>query len=498
MSDKTIELKNISKLYPGVHALDAVDFEIEKGEVHCLVGQNGSGKSTLIKILSGVEKAEPGAQIYINGEISKHHDSKASMEKGVQVIYQDLSLFSNLTVKENIGFRNNIRKNAYLINWKDMEKTAKKALELIDVDIDVNTKVEDLSIAQQQLVEIAKALTGELSLLILDEPTASLTKKEVNSLFKVIEGLRLKGISILFVSHKLNEIFEIAEKVTILRDGKKIGVYDSKELDNDKLVYLMTGTKESYQLPKPLPKDSKVILEAKNLSKAKNYKNISFSLKKGEILGITGLLGSGRTELALTIFGMNPQDSGELIYENKKVKWQSNHEAVQAGIGYVPEDRMNHGLIMTQSIQDNLTITTIEKYLNKFGLIKEEESTKALVKKVKELGIKIGMKEAAVKTLSGGNAQKIVLSKWLLVNPKVLILDEPTIGIDVIAKNSIHRLIKDLAEKEGMSIIMISDEVQEVLNNCHRILVMKKGMIVSEFRPEETNENELLEKFNLA
>lgn len=498
MPDKTIELKNISKLYPGVHALDAVDFEIAKGEVHCLVGQNGSGKSTLIKILSGVETPELGSEIYINGELCKNHDSKSSMEKGVQVIYQDLSLFSNLTVKENIGFRNNIRSNSPLVKWKGMAKTAKEALELIDVDIDINAKVEELSIAQQQLVEIAKALTGELSLLILDEPTASLTKKEVNSLFKVIEGLREKGISILFVSHKLNEIFEIAEKVTIIRDGKKIGVYDSAELDHDKLVYLMTGTTESYKLPKPLLDDAKVVLEARNLSKAKNYKNISFSLKEGEILGITGLLGSGRTELALTLFGMNPQDSGELIYDGKEVKWQSNHDAVQGGIGYVPEDRMNHGLIMEQSIQDNLTITTIEKYLNKFGLINEAASTEALETKVKELGIKIGLKEAAVKTLSGGNAQKIVLSKWLLVNPKVLILDEPTIGIDVIAKNSIHSLIKQLAEKQGMSIIMISDEVQEVLNNCHRVLVMTKGQIVCEFKPEETTEEELLERFNLA
>ncbi len=498
MTDKTIELKNISKLYPGVQALDAVDFEITKGEVHCLVGQNGSGKSTLIKILSGVVTAEPGAEIYINGSLIKHPNPKLSMEEGVQVIYQDLSLFSNLTVKENIGFRNNIRSNSPLVEWKGIKKTAEEALALIDVELDINAKVEELSIAQQQLVEIAKALTGELSLLILDEPTASLTKKEVNSLFKVIEGLRKKGISILFVSHKLNEIFEIAEKVTILRDGKKVGVYDSSELDHDKLVYLMTGTSESYELPKSLQRGAELILEARNLSKARNYKDISFSLKKGEILGITGLLGSGRTELALTLFGMNPQDSGELIYDGKEVKWHSNKEAVQAGIGYVPEDRMNHGLIMDQSIQDNLMITTIKRYLNRLGLIKEEECTKVLEKKVEELEIKIGMKEAPVKTLSGGNAQKVVLSKWLLVNPKVLILDEPTIGIDVIAKNSIHNLIKQLVEERGMSVIMISDEVQEVLNNCHRVLVMRNGMIVYEFRPEETTESELLENFNLA
>ena len=497
MSEKTIELKNISKVYPGVRALDTINFEIGRGEVHCLVGQNGCGKSTLIKIMSGVEKPEPGAEIYINGELCKHLNSHISMSKGVQVIYQDLSLFSNLTVKENIAFRDNIRKKSLFVNWKEVDKIARKALELIDVDIDINAKVGTLSIAQQQLVEIAKALTGDLSLLILDEPTASLTGKEVRSLFRVITNLKNKGISILFVSHKLNEIFEIAEKVTVMRDGKIIGDFTPSELDHDRLVYLMTGMRELYKQPKPIGNDYEVVMEARNLSKNKNYKDISFKLKKGEILGITGLLGSGRTELALTLYGMNPYDSGELIFEGKAVKWTSNREACAAGVGYVPEDRLNCGLIMNQSIEDNLTITTIKSYLSRFGLINSGERLKALNTKVKELGIKFSMPEAAVKMLSGGNSQKVVLAKWLLVNPKVLILDEPTIGIDVIAKNSIHTLIKSLAEN-GMSIIMISDEVQEVLQNCHRILVMSKGRIVFEFTPDQITDKELLEKFNLA
>ncbi|PKM58597.1 MAG: hypothetical protein CVU98_00150 [Firmicutes bacterium HGW-Firmicutes-3] len=492
-----IEMKNINKLYPGIQALNGVDFIIRRGEAHCLVGQNGSGKSTLIKILSGVEKPEPDSKIIIDGELCNHLNSKISMEKGIQVIYQDLSLFPNLTVAENIAFGSNREKHSKFVNWKNMDKIARKALDEIGVNIQLHKKVEELSIAQQQLVEIAKALTVELKLLILDEPTASLTKREVNSLFRVISRLKEKGISILFVSHKLNEVFEVAEQVTILRDGLKIGVYSPKELDHDKLVYFMTNTREDKNHPKPLEDDADVILNVKNLTKARNYKDISFELKKGEILGITGLLGSGRTELALSLFGMNPPDSGEIIFEKQEVKWRSNREAISAGIGYVPEDRMNHGLIMDQPIIDNITITTLLSYVNKAGLLEDGKRLEMLNEMKEELKIRMSLPEAAVKTLSGGNQQKIVLAKWLKVNPKILILDEPTIGIDVIAKNSIHTLIKVLANL-GMSIIMISSEIQEVQTNCHRILIMRDGKILCEFKPDELTEDELLEKYNLS
>lgn len=496
-SENTIELKNISKYYPGVHALDAVNFTIRRGEIHCLVGQNGCGKSTLIKVLSGIEKPEPGAEIYINGERYMHLNSAMSMHKGIQVIYQDLSLFSNLTVKENIAFRGNRGKWAAFVNWKEVKACARRALDEIGVDLDLNKKVEELSIAQQQLVEIAKALTSDLSLLILDEPTASLTRREVNALFKVINRLQSKGISVLFVSHKLNEVFEIAQKVTIMRDGKMIGTYAPSELDHDRLVYLMTGMQELDCKPSMIDKDNEVVLEARHLTKARNYSDISFRLKKGEILGITGLLGSGRTELALTLFGMNTHDSGELLLQGEVVKWANNREALKAGIGYVPENRLSHGLIMDQTIVDNLTITTIHDYLNRLNLIDDSRRDKVFQRMVKELEIKANMPKIAVKTLSGGNQQKIVLAKWLLVSPKVLILDEPTIGIDVIAKSSIHALIRSLAEK-GMSIIMISDEVQEVLNNCHRIFVMREGRFVCEYATDEISPDELLEKYNLA
>ena len=498
MEHKAVELRNVSKVYPGVRALDKVDFEVGRGEVHCLVGQNGCGKSTMIKIISGVEQPEPESEIYIDGALMKHLNAEISMAKGVQVIYQDLSLFPNLTVMENIAYRATMGQKSPFIHRSRGAKIAKEALDMVGVDIDLHSTVGALSIAQQQLVEIAKALTGELSLLILDEPTASLTRKEVNALFMVIKELKEKGISTLFVSHKLNEVFEIAERVTVMRDGKKIGVYQPTELNRDKLVYLMTGSKEMYALPAPIADDAEIIVEARKLSKARNYKDISFTLRKGEILGITGLLGSGRTELALTLFGMNPQDSGDLYIEGEKVILNSNQKALNAGIGYVPEDRLTCGLVLNQSIRDNMTISTMRDYLSTLRLIDEKKRDEALENKVKELDIKIVSADAAVKTLSGGNAQKVVLSKWLLVHPKVLILDEPTIGIDVIAKNSIHTLIKSLAEEQGMSIIMISDEVAEVENNCHRIMVMSNGKVVCEFTPGEISEEELLARYNLA
>lgn len=495
--DTSIKLVNISKKYPGVQALKNVNFELEPGEVHCLVGENGSGKSTLIKILSGVETPEPGSKIFIDGDLVTHHDSHSSLAKGIQVIYQDMSLFPNLTVRENISFRNHINKRSSLVNWKNIDSIARKALDEIDIEIDLDRKVESLSVAQQQLVEITRSLTGNLKLLILDEPTASLTRKEVNSLFKAIKRLKAKGISILFVSHKLNEVFEIAEKVTILRDGEKIGEYKPSELDQNKLVYLMSGHEVIHEPPRPVKEDEDILLEIKGLSKIRNYFDISLKVRKGEILGITGLLGSGRTELALSIFGMNQPDSGDILLEGSSLDLSSNVKALSKGIAYVSEDRRNKGLIQEQSIEDNITITTLNQFLTGTGLIDDNEMREFAKKWTKELGVKIGQLEAPIKTLSGGNQQKVVLAKWLAVGPRLLILDEPTIGIDVVAKNSIHKMIKSLAEK-GMGIIIISDEVQEIIHNCHRAVVMNKGKIVYEFVPEDGIEKILLEQYNLA
>jgi simple sugar transport system ATP-binding protein len=499
MPEIFLHMKNISKLYAGVQALDTVDFSLTSGEIHCLVGENGSGKSTLIKIISGVEKPEVGAEIEIGGENVhvEHLTSKASIDRGIHVIYQDLSLFPNLTVAENISFNVHVERGKKFVNWSGIGSTAKQAIEDIGINIELDRIVGTLSIADQQLVAICRALIGNLKLLIMDEPTSSLTKNEVDSLFTIVKKLQERGITTLFVSHKLNEILEIAERVTVLRDGKMIGTYDFEDLDHAKLTYLMTGKKISYSKLTTEDLTGEVLLEAKNLSKKGNFKDISFQLHRGEILGITGLLGSGRTELALALFGMNPAEKGNIYIEGQRVSIKSNKDAIAHGIGYVPENRLLQGLVMQQSIGNNIVITILEDVLSSIKLIDKEKRSGSVERGIEDLAIKVSSSESPVMTLSGGNQQRVVLAKWIATKPKILILDGPTIGIDVAAKSSIHDIIKNLASR-GIGIIIISDEAQEVLYNSHRILIMSKGRVVSELNPVDTTEKEMSQKFNLG
>lgn len=492
-----ITMKNICKNYIGVQALKNVDFSLEKGEIHCLVGGNGSGKSTLIKVLSGVNRPEPGGEIVIDGKSFASLSVQESIQQGIRVIYQDLALFPNLSIQENIAFQLYGETKSPIVDWRAVEKRAKAAMEIIGLKMDPDRLVGSLSIAEQQLVEITRALVGELKLLILDEPTASLTRKEVNALFTAIRRLQARGVTTMFVSHKMNEIFEIAERVTVIRDGEIIGAYPPSELDDDKLVYLMTGKTFKTEAPDPIDPNAGLILETKNLTKANDFEDVSIQLRKGEILGITGLLGSGRTELALSIFGMNPPDSGEIWIDGKKTEIRTNVQAQKLHIAYVPEDRLSQGVILDQPILENLTVTVFEQFLDRFGLMNLTKRRSESEKMVRDLLMKISSLDAPMRTLSGGNQQKGVLAKWLATRPRLLILDEPTVGIDVYAKNSIYELIKRLA-KEGMGIILISDEILEVLSNCHRVLVMENGKIVHELTPDENSASELLEKFNLA
>lgn len=492
-----ITMKNICKNYIGVQALKNVDFSLEKGEIHCLVGGNGSGKSTLIKVLSGVNRPEPGGEIVIDGKSFASLSVQESIQQGIRVIYQDLALFPNLSIQENIAFQLYGETNSPIVDWRAVEKRAKAAMEIIGLKMDPDRLVGSLSIAEQQLVEITRALVGELKLLILDEPTASLTRKEVNALFAAIRRLQARGVTTMFVSHKMNEIFEIAERVTVIRDGEIIGAYPPSELDDDKLVYLMTGKTFKTEAPDPIDPNAGLILETKNLTKANDFEDVSIQLRKGEILGITGLLGSGRTELALSVFGMNPPDSGEIWIDGKKTEIRTNVQAQKLHIAYVPEDRLSQGVILDQPILENLTVTVFEQFLDRFGLMNLTKRRSESEKMVRDLLMKISSLDAPMRTLSGGNQQKGVLAKWLATRPRLLILDEPTVGIDVYAKNSIYELIKRLA-KEGMGIILISDEILEVLSNCHRVLVMENGKIVHELTPDENSASELLEKFNLA
>ncbi len=497
MSSVFLGMKNISKRYTGVQALDSVDFEIKEGEIHCLAGTNGSGKSTLIKIISGVEKPDIGSEIYIDGDLSSHRSTIDSIHQGIEVIYQDLSLFPNLTVAENIALSAVISSRKKFLNSKSYYTTARTAMDRINIDIPLNSKVGDLSIADQQLVAICRSLTGELKLLIMDEPTTALTSKEVAALLKVVTDLRDKGIATLFVSHKLNEVMEIAERVTVLRDGIKIGCYPAAELDSKKIEFLMTGDNFEYTKTTTIISRDKPLLEVENLSKKNNFKDINLKLFPGEILGITGLLGSGRTELALSLFGMNPADSGLIKINGSEVVLNSVTKAVDLGIAYVPENRLVQGLVMEQSVSKNTIITVIERILKKTGLIDHKVKSNKISALVKKFSIKVPSVDAAVATLSGGNQQRVVIAKWVATEPKLLILDGPTVGIDVAAKGSIHDSIKQLAA-EGMGVIIISDEVPEVLNSCHRVIVMNRGRINSEFITDQSTEEEILECLSSA
>ena len=472
-----LEVKNISKAFAGVQALDNVSISIDLGEIHCLVGENGSGKSTLIKIIGGVLKPDNG-EIRINGNFFLPGHAIDSIRKGIQIIYQDLSIFPNLSVAENISLNQLLEKGNKFVSKKTVLKTAEKALKEIEEELDLYAKVENLSMSKRQIVAISRALTQNARLIIMDEPTSAITKAEVDHLFSVIMRLKKKGIATLFVSHKLGEIFEIAEYVTIIRDGAKIGDYLAGELDNRRLTFLMTGEKidtTPYQRDREkLSNDN--LLEVKNLNRKGHYHDISFSIKRGDILGITGLIGSGRTELALSLFGLNKPDSGDIILDGNPVSIQSADEAMGLGIGYLPEDRLLQGLFVDKSIGSNIVVTVVETLLNKFKLISRDKRKQIESKWINNLKIKTSSANMPASSLSGGNQQRVVLAKWLAINLKLFILDGPTIGIDIASKKNIHDIIREFA-REGVGIILISDEIQEVLQHCNRVLVMRKGRI---------------------
>ena len=491
MAESFLEVKNITKTFEGVKALDNVDLSIGKGEIHCLVGENGSGKSTLIKIIGGVYRPDSGT-VKLDGTEFKNISTIESIRAGVQIIYQDLSLFPNMTVAENIAISQMLELNKNVINWKQMYFEANKALEEIGEKLDLNERVENLSIARRQIIAISRALTQNARLIIMDEATSAITKDEVDHLFEVIGKLQKKGITVLFVSHKLNEVFKIAERVTILKDGKKVGVYPASELNNDKMVFLMTGQNFKAD-PYKLAGKGDTVLSVKGLCKKGQFKDISFDLRKSEILGVTGLLGSGRTEVALSLFGLNKPDSGEITVNGKRLAANSPNDAISAGIAYLPEDRLTQGLFAEQSIGNNIIITVLNKLLSRFKFLVKGKMDNEKNSWIKKLAIKTPSHRSLASSLSGGNQQRVVLAKWLATNPAVFILDGPTIGIDIGSKHNIHEVIRSLA-KEGMSIIMISDEIPEILENCNRILVMAEGQIIKEIDDSsKINEEELFD-----
>ena len=491
-----LRLENVSKTFPGVNALSGVGFDVRRGEVHALIGENGAGKSTLIKVLTGVYQPDPGAVIEIEGQRVDNMSALDAMRRGIIAIYQDFSLFPTLTVKENIAFSEQIERRNRLVDWRGMERTARKALENLGVSIDLRARANSLSTAKQQLVAIARALVYDAKLLVMDEPTSALSSGEVEALFKIVRSLRDRGMAIIFISHKLDELFSIADRMTVLRDGKLIGTAPASEMNRKKLISMMVGREISDERLTGKGAGD-VVLEVKNITKAGNYQNVSFQLRKGEVLGITGLVGAGRTETVLSLFGLNPPDSGEIYMEGKKVLPRSPSEAKKLGIAFVPESRQTEGLVLQQDAEGNLTLPILSSFANRLGMIDFKKRRKRAQELILKLGVRPAYPQMQALKFSGGNQQKIVVAKWLATSPKVLIVDEPTNGIDVGAKAEIHRLLRDLADS-GIAVIMVSSELPEIFSISDRILVMRRGRITGEFDGATATQEMLMEKAVLA
>lgn len=490
MAEYILQAQGIHKYFGGVHALKGVSLDIKKGEIHCLAGENGCGKSTLIKIVSGFYQPDSGS-IFFNGKEQEKITPSLAIAAGIQVIYQDFSIFPNLTVYENLALNTELMANRKFISKKRFRTIAKKAVEQIDFSIDLNETVGNLSVADKQLVAISRALLDDAKLIIMDEPTTALTKKEVEALFLIIKELQAKGIAILFVSHKMDEVFKISERFSVLRNGENVMTSDTVNLDNHKFTYYMTGRDfKDMSFEKSSVSDN-VFFECKNISHKTAFENVSFVLHKGEVLGITGLLGSGKTELIECLFGVEHIHSGSFVISGQEVQIQSVKDAVSLGIGYVPEDRLTEGLFLEQSIEDNITVAKLDEFAKKiWGILDKKEVYKESEHWIQTLAIKTNNADNAVQTLSGGNQQKVVLSKWLALNLQILLLNCPTAGVDIGAKYDIHTFIRKMAKK-GLSVIVVSDDLPEVMSLCDRILIMKAGKITAEFATTEINEQEL-------
>ena len=481
---------NIHKSFSGVHALKGVSLDIRPGEVHCLAGENGCGKSTLIKVISGVYQPDSG-EIWFDGKKLEKITPIDAILNGIQVIYQDFSVFPNLSVMENLALNSELRDKRKLVNWRRMRDIAKEAVSKINFEVDLDAPVSSLSVAQKQMVAISRALLFNARLIIMDEPTTALTRREVAALFAVIERLKKQGIAILFVSHKLDEVFEISERFTIFRNGELVHTGDTRDLDTDRFSYYMTGREFSSNPYLPGEDLGEELLAVSGLSQPGAFHDVSFTLRKGEVLGITGLLDSGRSELALALFGIQPAASGEIRIKGKPVSMTSPAAALKNHIGLVPEDRLSEGLFLPRSIADNLTIAKLDRLTRGFGVLDLKQRREEIDRLMKEFSIKTPDANNASQTLSGGNQQRVVLAKWLACNLDVLILNGPTVGVDIGSKYDIHQILRSLAEG-GMGIIIISDDLPEVIANCSRVVVLKNGQVVLDQAAQQLDEQAIL------
>jgi simple sugar transport system ATP-binding protein len=493
MADELLRVSGIYKSFAGVRALLDVDLVIERGRIHCLVGENGCGKSTLIKIIAGVYQRDAGS-VLINGkEYDRLHPIDAIRE-GIQVIYQDFSLFPNLTVAENIALNEQLAEGQRLVNWRKVRRVAEDALAQIEVDIPLDALVEEVSVANKQLIAISKALRQNAQLIIMDEPTSALTEREIRALFAVIHRLQARGIAFLFVSHKLNEVLEISETIVVMRNGKVVSAGERSLYDTKRLIFEMTGhaiAEKSYQFEPDTSRPA--LLKVEDLNAGHALQDIYFEVYAGEIVGVTGLLGSGRTELALALFGLLPADAGRLFVDGQRVEIKSIQDAIKHGIGYVPEDRLTEGLFLEQAIGNNMVVRTIDRLRNALGLTSPRLVNSQVSEWVDSMRIKTSNPDLPVKTLSGGNQQRVVLAKWLASKPRLMILNGPTVGVDIGSKDELHDMMKRLAT-DGMGLLVISDDIPELLQTCNRILLMRHGRIVEEILPQDTDANRLTTK----
>lgn len=489
MAENILEARNIKKSFGGVRALKGASLTIRKGEVHCLAGENGCGKSTIIKVISGFYAPDAG-EIVIDGVTYPRVHPAQAIRAGIQVIYQDLSVFPNLTVMENLALNHELMKGKSLVSWASMKETAKKAAATIGLKIDMNELVENLSIADKQMIAISRALLSDAKLIIMDEPTTSLTRKEVDKMFEIIRRLQAQGIAILFVSHKLDEVFDIAQRFTVLRNGENVITCDTEELDDKKFAYYMTGREFGDETFADGAVPGEPALEVRGLTLKNGFSDVSFTLRKGEILGVAGLLGSGRSELAECIMGYRPADSGDILLEGKPTKINSVVDALKNGIACVPEDRLTEGLFLMQSIHDNIAVSRWDVLSSFFGFIKNRDVDKEVAEWIHTLSVNTKDSFRTVQTLSGGNQQKVVLARWLANDLKVLILNGPTVGVDIGAKYDIHKVIGKLAGR-GLAVLLVSDDLPEVMATCNRVLIMRDGRMAEEVNVAESSRQQL-------
>jgi ribose transport system ATP-binding protein len=492
MDQALVLMEGIEKTFPGVHALSQCRFELRPGEVHALVGENGAGKSTLMKVLTGIYKKDAG-RIYYKGQEVEIPSPRAGLNLGISMIHQELNLMPHLSVAQNIFIGREPRAGIrFVLDEKAINAQAEQLFAMLHLKLDPRVKVSDLTVAKQQMVEVAKALSFNSQVLIMDEPTAALTDAEIDELFRIIRQLRDKGVGVVHISHRLEELKQISDRVTVMRDGHYIDTVRTQDATLDRIISMMVG-RTIYEATPELPESpsQEAVLEVRHLKRGNALKDVSFELKRGEILGFSGLVGAGRTEVARAIFGADPIESGEIYIQGQKASIKSPSDAVKHGIGYLSEDRKRYGLTLKMDVETNIVLASFRKFLSLLGWVNQTKTRSTAEHFVKMLSIRTPSLQQKVQNLSGGNQQKLVIGKWLTADTDILIFDEPTRGIDVGAKSEIYRLLNDLAQ-QGKSVIMISSELPEILRMSHRIIVMCEGRITGELRSAEATQEKIM------